>query len=74
MVVFPLFYDQFMFARRLASLGVAAKSWVPLRQLTEEALAFAIHQVDTPAAHDAARALGQKLLEEDGANAPALVL
>ncbi len=64
-VVLPFGYDQSFWAHCLAQRGVAPPA-LARAGLQPEALAAAIHQASTPAMRAAARALGQRIGEEDG--------
>ncbi|GAK71686.1 putative glycosyltransferase [Agrobacterium rubi TR3 = NBRC 13261] len=64
-VVIPVFGDQPFWASRLRKLGVAGHT-PPREALTAEALSNAILEADSPARHQAAQALGEKLRAENG--------
>ncbi|ASL02395.1 glycosyltransferase [Xanthomonas citri] len=64
-VVLPFGYDQSFWAHCLAQRGVAPPA-LARAGLQPEALAAAIQQASTPAMRAAARALGQRIGEEDG--------
>ncbi|ATS22772.1 glycosyltransferase family 1 protein [Xanthomonas phaseoli pv. phaseoli] len=64
-VVLPFGYDQSFWAHCLAQRGVAPPA-LARAGLQPEALAAAIQQASTPAMRAAARALGQRIGQEDG--------
>lgn len=64
-VVLPFGYDQSFWAHCLAQRGVAPPA-LARAGLQPEALAAAIRQAGTPAMRAAARALGQRIGQEDG--------
>jgi UDP:flavonoid glycosyltransferase YjiC (YdhE family) len=65
-IVVPYFFDQPLWARRLARLGVAARP-LPRSKLTAERLAAALGNVcDDPATRDRARAISHRVRCEDG--------
>jgi UDP:flavonoid glycosyltransferase YjiC (YdhE family) len=65
-VVVPYFFDQPLWAQRVARLGAGARP-LPRRKLTAERLAAALGEVvNDPATLDRARALSQRLRSEDG--------
>jgi UDP:flavonoid glycosyltransferase YjiC (YdhE family) len=66
-VVVPYFFDQPLWAQRLAQLGVAARP-LPRSKLTADRLAAALGDVvNDPAKLDRARAVSQRIRSEDGA-------
>src|SRR5205823_11549517 len=65
-VVVPYFFDQPLWAQRVARLGVAARP-LPRSKLSAELLAAALGDVvNDPAMVDRARAVSQRLRAEDG--------
>ena len=65
-IITPLYSDQFFWGQRIAALGVGPPP-IPQRHLTAERLAATIRLATSDQAmQERARAIGQKLREEDG--------
>jgi branched-subunit amino acid transport protein len=73
-VVFPVSADQPFWAARMAALGVGPPTYFPARELTAAVLAAQLRAVMTPAVMTAARALGERLRQENGVAAAAAVI
>jgi sterol 3beta-glucosyltransferase len=72
-VVVPHGNDQFAWGRRVYELGVGAKP-IPRKKLTAENLSAALDFVSTASVKSAAKALGEKIQSENGADTTAQII
>lgn len=69
-VVIPFGNDQFAWGRRVYELGAGAEA-IPRKRLTADLLAGAITYTQTKSVKDRARAMGERIRQENGAEAAA---
>ncbi|HWI63882.1 MAG TPA: glycosyltransferase, partial [Symbiobacteriaceae bacterium] len=72
-LIVPYGNDQFAWGRRIHELGVGAQA-IPRKQLTIDSLAAAIQETQAPAVKERARAIGERVRQENGAEGAANVI